>query len=102
MTIQTACFDCSKYQDGDDWARLLAHFCILPYAILLCQGAVAYSSRDLHYVTLFGGGCINAVLSKVLKRLFRQPRPSTMCAILGNCSQGQFSVAAQANQSIKT
>lgn len=38
--MQTACFDCSKYSDGDDWGSFLAHFCILPYAILLCQGTV--------------------------------------------------------------
>lgn len=52
---------------------------------MLGHPQVAYSSRDLHYVTLFAAGGVNAVLSKVLKRTFRQPRPSAMCDLLGNC-----------------
>ena len=48
MTLETACFDCTKYEAGDAWSSILAHFCILPYAILLCQGAVG--SLNIMYI----------------------------------------------------
>ena len=48
---------------------------------------MAYNRRDLHHATLLGGAVVNAVLSKGLKRMFRQQRPSASCAILGICDE---------------
>lgn len=47
MPLQTACFDCTKYSSGDHWGSNLAHLCLLPYAILLCQTAVGRSRPEV-------------------------------------------------------
>lgn len=55
--------------------------------MLFPAGQVAYNSRDIHHILLAVGGGFNAVISKVLKRLFRQQRPSATCALLGICEE---------------
>ena len=57
---------------------------------------VVYSRRELHQISNVAGMLSNAVLSKALKRIFQQSRPSHTCSALSICqSAGMPSSHAQ-------
>ena len=65
----------ATYESGSIWQYLLAHFTIFPIFILVSIATLFLFKRDLSYLS-FGAGLVgNEMISYVLKRLVRQPRP---------------------------
>ena len=108
MTWVVACFDCSKYQQGDALGQALAYLCTAPIFLLgytalvwphrLCKAQLqlttwpiaadvqaAHQGREVLQVSAAVGTGLNALLSKVLKQCIRQARPSAACELLGVC-----------------
>ncbi|PVU95194.1 hypothetical protein BB561_001977 [Smittium simulii] len=48
----------------------------LPYFIVITQGLALLFTRRLYFAAFLGGQVINELINNVLKKMFKQPRPS--------------------------
>lgn len=83
--LSSFCVACARFTAGDRLAELLAVAATAPYFAVYHTAVLLHARRELHIAFVFLGMIFTSVLSTVIKKALKQPRPSAMCALLGNC-----------------
>jgi len=71
-------------------SELAAWLSLVPHSILVVQVTTVYVTRDYHQGLYFLGTLLNALVTMVLKRLIRDPRPLgeySQCVALETCGE---------------
>eukprot|EP00238_Polyblepharides_amylifera_P006395 CAMPEP_0196584742 /NCGR_PEP_ID=MMETSP1081-20130531/48306_1 /TAXON_ID=36882 /ORGANISM="Pyramimonas amylifera, Strain CCMP720" /LENGTH=166 /DNA_ID=CAMNT_0041906063 /DNA_START=124 /DNA_END=621 /DNA_ORIENTATION=- len=74
-----------RYPEGDTLGLLLAFFALFPIFIHVALIGALLARREIQYLFLLIGLTMNEVLSILLKKLIKGPRPES-CAALEMCS----------------
>ena len=69
-----------QYDEGDLVGSLLAWVSLLPICIFVGLFGILLMKRDLRTVSLYGGLAAGEVLSVMLKRTIKEPRPEGSAA----------------------
>ncbi len=66
------------YQQGDLLSELLAYVTFAPMAIGVAMVTLLFSRRELEVAFAIVGVLVNSAVNLILKRVFKEPRPSGM------------------------
>eukprot|EP01025_Chloroclados_australasicus_P032938 TRINITY_DN3345_c1_g2_i2.p1 TRINITY_DN3345_c1_g2~~TRINITY_DN3345_c1_g2_i2.p1 ORF type:complete len:214 (-),score=9.24 TRINITY_DN3345_c1_g2_i2:21-662(-) len=76
---------CEKYIKEDDIGKVFAYISLIPVILFVCLGSIVYYSRQIHLIFVLVGGLLTELITVVLKKTLKQPRPEYACNMYEIC-----------------